>query len=157
PDINYQHVQVVSPNVANFGGDPLRPNLLVMGPDINEPNEQQANSTFLGAGSTLQIQHATVFPNNAEFPGVPGDQDYYRVVAQATGTLDFQVYFRLFNPLLLPAGGNINLEVLDVNGNVIARSFAPQLFGAQGTFLVSPTLNSGARIRIPAVAGQSYF
>ena len=125
-----------------------QPNLLIMGPDLNEPNENQANATFVGSGATLQIQHASIFPNYQEFPGVPSDNDYYRVVAQTTGTLDFQVYFQLFDPTLLPGGGNLNLEVLDGNGNVIAS--APGTLGAVGT-------TANARVRIPAVAGQSYF
>ncbi len=58
------------------------------------------------------------------------------------------MYFRLFSPALLPAGGNLNLQVLDVNGNIIAN--APGTFGAVGS-------TANARIRIPAVAGQSYF
>ena len=33
--------------------------------------------------------------SNSNPPG-PADQDYYRVVAQQTGTLDFQVYFKNF-------------------------------------------------------------
>jgi hypothetical protein len=151
PDINYVNVQVVSPNVANAPAGKLnagQPNLLIMGPDIYEPDEFQPNSAFVGSGSTLQIQHASIFPNNLEFPGVPSDDDYYRVVAQATGTLDFQVYFKLFDLTLLPDGGNLNLEVFDVNGNLIAA--APGTFGAAGT-------TANARVRIPAVAGQSYY
>jgi hypothetical protein len=145
PDINYRNIQIVSPNVS---GTSLNPNLLVMGPDLNEPNDQQGNSTFLGSGATLQVQHATIFPGSTEFIGVPADNDYYRVVAQATGTLDYQVYFRTFNPALLPAGGQINLQGLDANGNVIAS--------APGTFGAAPGTGN-ARIRIPVVAGQSYF
>ena len=113
PDINYVNVQVVSPNVSNAPAGKLnagQPNLLIMGPDLNEPNEYQANAAFVGSGATLQIQHASIFPNFKEFPGVPSDNDYYRVVAQTTGTLDFQVYFKLFDPALLPAGGNLNLK-----------------------------------------------
>ncbi len=145
PDINYQHVQTVTANVAGSG---LNPNELVMGPDANEPNEQQGNATFLGSGATINVQNATIFPPNTEFPGVPADQDFYRVVAQTTGTLDFQVFFRTFSAALLPAGGQINLQLLDAAGNVIAS--APGVFGADpGT--------GNARIRIPAVAGQSYF
>ncbi len=66
PDINYVNVQVVSPNVANAPAGNLnagQPNLLIMGPDLNEPNEYQANATFVGSGATLQIQHASIFPN----------------------------------------------------------------------------------------------
>jgi hypothetical protein len=148
PDINYQNVQVVSPNVANNTVPGVNPNLLVMGPDNFEGNNQLGNAAFLGAGSTLQIQHATLFPNNTEFPGVPADQDFYRVVTQTTGTLDFQVYFRTFNTALLPGGGQLDLQAFDVAGNVIAA--APGVFGADpGT--------GNARIRIPAVAGQSYY
>jgi len=61
PDINYTNVQVVTPNVS---GGSLNPNLLVIGPDLNEPNEQQGTATFLGSGSTIQVQHATIFPGN---------------------------------------------------------------------------------------------
>jgi hypothetical protein len=150
PDINYTNVQTVSPTVFQNAANPpgLNPNLLVMGPDIYEPDNAEGNAAFVGSGSTLQIQRGAIFPNNTEFPGVPADSDYYRVVAQATGTLDFQVYFRTFSTALLPGGGQLNLQAFDVNGNVIAS--APGLFGADpGT--------GNARIRIPAVAGQSYF
>ena len=43
------------------------------------------------------------------------------MVAQDTGTLDFQVYFKLYAGLL-PPGGNLDLEVLDSAGNVIAHT-----------------------------------
>ncbi len=145
PDINYQNVQIVSPNVAVVGN---RPNLLIMGPDVYEPNNFQATSAFLGSGATLQLLNAAIFPNSSEFPGVPADQDYYRVVAQTTGTLDFQVYFTVYSTALLPAGGELNLQVLDSAGDVIGA--APGVFGAQGT-------TANARVRIPAVAGQSYY
>jgi hypothetical protein len=134
PDINYQNIQVVSANVA---GTSLNPNLLVMGPDLNEPNNQQGNATFLGSGSTIQVQNATIFPNSTEFPGVPADNDFYQVVAQTTGTLDFQISYRTFSPALLPGGGNLGLQVLDANGNVLGTG--------------------STAITIPAVAGQSYF
>jgi len=161
PDINYKNVETVAPLVASTAGIP---NLLIMAPDLFEPNDFQSVAAFLGSGSTLQIQHATIFPNsvlsgggtdqiptNLENPGVPADQDYYRVVAQDTGTLDFQVYFKLYNnPLLLPAGGNLALEVLDVDGTIIGKTATPAAFGAVGAA-------ADARIRIPAVAGQSYY
>ena len=69
-----------------------------MGPDVNEPNEFLANAAFLGSGETLQVQDAFIFPTTAENSGVPTDQDFYRVVAEKTGTLDFQVFFRVFSP-----------------------------------------------------------
>ncbi len=150
PDINYSNVQTVSPDVA---GTSLNPNLLVMGPDTYGPNFTQGTAAYLGSGSTLQIQNATIFPNSSEFPGVPADQDWYRVVAQTTGTLDFQVFFRAFATTLLPGGGLLDITVTDVNGNVVGSSTGT--FGASNTTVGS--LNAGARVRIPAVAGQSYF
>jgi hypothetical protein len=154
PDINYKNVQVLAPNVSNtVNGQGLNPNLLVMGPDVYDPNFTEGTSAFIGSGSTLQIQNASIFPNSSEFPGVPANQDWYRVVAQTTGTLDFQVYFRAFNPALLPGGGILTAEVRDVNGNIVGTSG-----GAFGALLVSvSTPAAGARVRIPAVAGQSYF
>jgi hypothetical protein len=145
PDINYVNVQTIAPSVS---GTSANPNLLVMGPDTYEPNETLGTAAYLGSGSTINVQNTDIFPNSAEFPGVPADQDYFRVVAQTTGTLDFQVYFRTFATSLLPGGGQLDLQAFDVNGDVIAS--APGLFGADpGT--------GNARIRIPAVAGQSYF
>ncbi len=145
PDIDYQNIATVSPQVA---GTNLNPNLLVMGPDSYDPNNSLGTATFLGSGPTLQIQNAAIFPNNNENPGAPADQDYYRVVAQTTGTLDFQVYFNVYSTTLLPAGGELDLQVFDSAGNMIAS--APGTFGAQGA-------TANARVRIPAVAGQSYY
>jgi hypothetical protein len=146
PDINYQNIQVVSPNVNSTAG---LPNLLQLGPDIFEANETRFGAYFLGSAATVQAQNASIFPSTTEFPGVPADQDFYRVVAQNTGTLDFQVYFQLFSSALLPAGGVLNVQVLDVNGIVIA-SGVPSVFGSVGS-------TANARIRIPAIQGQTYF
>ena len=153
PDIAYENVEIVSPNVALIGG---KPNLLILGPDIYEPNEFQDTAAFLGSGSNLQIQHASIFPNSSEHPGVPADLDFYRVVADMTGILDFQVYFRLFDPTLLPGGGELGIQVLDAAGNVIGQAGAGQLalFGTAGAFPATP---ANARVRVPVVAGQSYY
>lgn len=134
PDINYKNVQVVSPNVAGTG---VSPNLAVIGPDLNEPNEQLGTAAFLGTAGTVLVQHATIFPHSPELPGTPADNDYYRVVAQSTGTLDFQLLFRTYSPALLPGGGNLSMQVLDTTGAILGT----------GTTDVS----------IPATAGQSYF
>ncbi|HVX13124.1 MAG TPA: DUF4214 domain-containing protein [Pirellulales bacterium] len=149
PDIDYSNVQVVSPTVATSGTP--NGNLLIMGPDNNEPNETQGTATNLGSASTINVANATIFSNSAEFPGVPADNDFYSVTAQQTGTLDFVASFQLFSPALLPAGGNLNVQVLDAAGNVIAAaSGGAAAFGALGG-------TGGARVRIPAVAGQTYF
>ena len=153
PDINYQNVATVAPQVYVAGPNGLNPNLLVMGPDPNEPNDSQGAATFLGSGATLQVQNATIFPAGSEYPGVPADQDYYQVVAQTTGTLDFQVYFHLY-PGLLPGNGALDLEAFDAAGDLIAEAVTtPTItptFGALGA-------TADARVRIPVVAGQSYF
>lgn len=137
PDINYQNVQFVAPNASGTG---LSTNLLVMGADGNEPNEQLGNAAFLGAAATATIQHATIFANSTEFPGAPADQDFYRVVANRTGTLDLQVYFRTFNAALLPGGGQLQLQAFDQTGALIANPAA-----------------GVSSLQIPVIAGQSYY
>src|SRR5205823_4996530 len=130
-------------------GIPNQPRLLDIGPDNYEANESVSNAAFIGSGSALNVSHLAIFPNVLEHRFAPADQDFYRFVAQATGTLDFQVYFHLFSPLVLPAGGNLNIQVLDAVGNVIA-SGAPPAFGVTGPL-------GNARIRIPVVQGQTYY
>ncbi|NND97318.1 MAG: hypothetical protein HKN47_08330, partial [Pirellulaceae bacterium] len=148
PSVSFENTEIVS---ANFdpstpqnnrnNGDP---NITEMGPDIHESNESSATAAYIGTGETLQIQNAEIFPGANEHPGVAEDHDYYRFIALDNGTLDFQVYFHDQNALV-PGDGNIDIEVLDDAGNVIAG------FGS----------NEGAgdedeRVRIPAIAGQTY-
>ncbi len=151
PDINYTNIQTVVPYPSQTGAGNANSNLLVMGPDPYEPNDNQGEATFLGSGATINVPVAAIFPNDAEFPGVPADQDWYQVVAQNTGTLDFEVYFKTFSTSLLPGGGQLDAQVYDANGDLIGdAAFGPTDFGA--------TASTGdARVRIPAVAGQSYF
>src|SRR5581483_99479 len=66
PDINYTSIQTVSPLV--FSATATQKNLLVIGPDTYESNDSQSDAAFLGAGATLQIQNASIFPNSAENP-----------------------------------------------------------------------------------------
>ncbi|MFI5379551.1 MAG: beta strand repeat-containing protein [Tepidisphaerales bacterium] len=150
PDVNYTDIATVLPQA---GGASLNPNLLVLGPDTYEPNDSQGNAAVLGSAATFQIRNASIFPGSFENPGLPADQDYYQVVAQNTGTLDFQVYFKDYSAALLPGGGKLNLQVFDSAGNPVASATGTTPgtnFGAVGTA-------ANARIRIPAVEGQSYF
>ena len=140
PGIAYENVEVVSPNVASGA------NLLILGPDNYEQNEYYQTAAYLGSGETLNVENLAIFPNIAEHPGVPADQDYFRVVAETTGMLDFQVYFNIYEGLL-PAGGNVNIEVCDASGDLIAGDGA---FGNYDT-------TANARVRIPAVEGQTYY
>ncbi len=139
PDVNYRSVHVVSPHVS---GTDLAPNLLVMGPDEYEPNESQGTAAFLGSGTTIEVEHAAIFPNSAEFPSVPADIDFYRIVAAVTGTLDISIFFRTIAPGLLPGNGVLTLEVRDNLGNVVATGAA------------NP---DGLRTLFPVVAGKSYY
>jgi hypothetical protein len=149
PDIAYKNVEIVSPTVAT--GADGQPQLLDMGPDMYEPNESIANAAFLGSGSTLQIQNASIFPNSNSNPPAPADQDYYRVVAQQTGTLDFQVYFKNFSTALLPGGGQLEAQVVDGKGNILGDAAVTTSFGS------GLPATGNARVRIPAVAGQTYY
>ncbi|MEZ6091924.1 MAG: hypothetical protein R3C05_28745 [Pirellulaceae bacterium] len=63
PDISYSNVEVVSPNVVVAGGVPQ---LLVLGPDANEPNEFRTTATHLGAGESINIDNLAIFPNFGE-------------------------------------------------------------------------------------------
>ena len=150
PDISYVDIEIVSP-IVDPNPDPNTgdPRLLILGPDEHEANETRANAAYLGSGSVINVSNLSIFPDATEHRFVPADEDYFRVVAQKTGTLDFQVYFRMFPTNLLPAGGNINIEVLDSDGTVIAGTLATN-FG-------TPDGDPDARVRIPVVAGQSYY
>lgn len=141
PDITFTNVEIVSPLVSSTNGDP---NLLILGPDLYEQNEFRQTASFLGSGSTINLTNLAIFPNAIEHRFVAADNDWYRVVAQKTGTLDFQVYFRQYTPGLLPGNGDLQIQVVDVNGNVVSG------FGTNDN-------NGDERVRIPAVAGQTYF
>ncbi|MEM7311707.1 MAG: dockerin type I domain-containing protein [Planctomycetota bacterium] len=143
PDITYINTEIVSPNVVVTAGVPQ---LLVMGPDPSEPNEYRTNATHLGAGATVNLDNLAIFPNFGEHPGVPADTDFFQIVAETTGTLDVTAHFEIYGALL-PGGGDLTINALDSAGNVIAGAGA---FGnADGT--------ADARVRFPAVQGQTYF
>ena len=147
PDISYTGVEVVSVNVNPVAAPGLNPNLLILGPDPYEQDEFLGTPAYLGSAATINAQRLSIFPNASEHSGVPADTDYFQVVAEKTGTLDFQVFFRTFNTGLLPGGGQLGIRVLDQAGNVI---------GGAGTF-GNPDNTANARVRIPAVQGQTYF
>lgn len=147
PNIAYTNVEVVSVNVNPVAVPGLNPNLLILGPDPYEQDEFMGTPAYLGSGATINAQRLSIFPNGTEHSGVPADTDYFQVVAEKTGTLDFQVFFRTFNTALLPGGGQLGIQVLDRAGNVI---------GGAGTF-GNPDGTANARVRVPAVQGQTYF
>ncbi len=160
PDIGYSGVGNLQTNTFDPAGDATgtKQQTLVMGPDPYELNQTLATAAYLGNGATINVENLAIFPNSQEFQFAPGtpllkaDNDWYRVVAQSTGTLDFQVYFKqqFFiqngNPAdgALPGAGELSIDVYDANSNLIAH------FGANDA-------DSDQRRRIPVVAGESYY
>lgn len=132
---------VVFVNVERIDAVGTGANLVVFKHDPFESNDTLATATHLGSGETINVD-PTIDPG-ADVPfGLPGDEDWFRVVAEKTGTLDFQVFFR--QQAGLPTNGNIDIEVRDAAGNLIAG------FGTNDA-------TDDERVRIPAVQGQTYY
>ena len=133
--------------------DPNGPQLVVFKNDPFETNDDRFIATFLGGGATINVD-PTIDPGALVDPfgdgfDLPGDRDFYRLVATKTGILDFQVYFREVGQLAsgrpgLPNDGNLDINVRDADGNVISG------FGNNDD-------DDDERVRIPAVAGQTYY
>ncbi|HID22870.1 MAG TPA: hypothetical protein EYP14_10790, partial [Planctomycetaceae bacterium] len=147
--------------------------LVVFKPDPFELNDDRFTATVLGANETVTID-PTIDPGGLADPfgtgqDIPGDEDWYRIEAVATGTLDLQVFFEEISTLSsgrpgLPDNGNLDIFVYDIDGDLVApRAVAPVFGGNDGTG-DNPELNvdgdsfaEDERIRIPIVAGQTYF
>ena len=141
---------------------PLGANVVVFDPDLFEFNDTQLLATHLGSGAALNAT-ATIDPGDAGGLGLPADIDVYRVVAESTGTLDFQVYFAQVDAVGarggLPGNGDLEIEVFDAAGNAIGNttytvSGNAVTFGSNETGVANDT---DERIRIPAVQGQTYY
>ena len=127
--------------------------LVVFKHDPFESNDDRFTATYLGSGDTINVD-PTIDPGPLANPfgdgqNLVGDSDYYRVVAEATGTLDLQIYFRQVGALPsgrpgLPNDGNLDINVRDAAGNIIAG------FGVNDA-------SDDERVRIPAVEGQAYY
>jgi Ca2+-binding RTX toxin-like protein len=145
-----EFVQVLDDTLAPGAATEVGVNrLVVFKDDEHEHNNQRNNATHLGANQTINLS-ATIDPGPGAF-GFPADNDWYRVEAEVTGTIDFQVFFEQI-PVGgvggvrsgLPGNGNLNVMAFDASGDPIAG------FGAADA-------TDNARIRIPAVQGQIYF
>ncbi len=140
--VHFIGVEVAQP-IAGVGGD-----VVVFKHDPYEFNDSRTLATHLGAGDSINVD-PVINPGVDPNFGLPADEDWYRVVAETTGVLDFQVYFRQVGPVAsgrpgLPNSGNLDISVTDAAGNVIAG------FGVNDA-------NDDERVRIPAVAGQTYY
>ncbi len=128
--------------------------------DTLEWNDDIANASYLGADETINVD-PNIDPGLVSVPGfadLPADNDFYRIVAERTGTLDIQVYFSVLGTVpsgrpALPNAGNLDIELYDVDGTLIVDSVAGGVVPEFG--LNDATDNE--RIRIPAVAGQTYY
>lgn len=148
-----ENIDFVDENGTAITNDPAGSQLVVFKHDPFESNDDRFTATYLGSGDTINVD-PTIDPGPLADPfgdgqNFGGDSDYYRVVAEATGTLDFQVYFRQVAALAsgrpgLPNDGNLDINVRDAAGNVIAG------FGANDA-------DDDERVRIPAVEGQTYY
>ncbi len=148
-----ENIDVVDENGAPVVNAAGGPQLVVFKHDPFESNDDRFTATYLGSGDTINVD-PTIDPGPLANPfgdgqNFGGDSDFYRVVAETTGTLDFQVYFRQVPALAsgrpgLPNDGNLDINVLDAAGNIIAG------FGVNDA-------DDDERVRIPAVEGQTYF
>ena len=143
-ELSFSGIEFVQPLPAADG------DLVVLKPDAYEVNDRLDDATHLGLGPALNVDPSIDPPSDPVF-GFPADEDWYRVVAAATGTLDFTVFFRQVDQVPsgrpgLPGGGNINVEVYDDDGDLLT----PALYSP-------PDADSDARARISAVQGQVYY
>ena len=140
--VNFSEVEIAQP-IAGAGGD-----VVVFKHDPFEFNNARTLATYLGANEAINVD-PTINPGLDPAFGFPADEDWYRVVAEKTGVLDFQVYFRQVATVPsgrpgLPNAGNLDIEVTDAAGNVING------FGNNDN-------SNDERIRIPAIGGQTYY
>ncbi|MCR4410891.1 MAG: DUF4394 domain-containing protein, partial [Thermoguttaceae bacterium] len=127
--------------------------------DPFEANNDILVATHLGAGAALNVDPTIdpgAFSVGPPFDFVlPADEDWYRVEAEVTGTLDFQVFFEQIALVAssgrpgLPGAGDLELQLFDADGTLIV-SGAPGGFGTNDA-------DADERIRIPAVQGQVYY
>ncbi len=142
PDISYTGVGIVSANTATNAATHQQ-QTLTKGPDLYEPNNSLNNAAYLGTGAAINASNLAIFPNAFEHKFLQADQEWFRVVAQSTGTLDFQIYFNQYAGFL-PGNGELQVQVYDAAGHEITD------FGVNNQ-------TSDQRRLIPVVAGETYY
>ena len=151
-DIEFASLNPINPVTGGTGGDGLGA-LFVFKHDPFEENNSRLNATFLGSGSAINVD-PTIDPGADALFGLPGDEDWYRIVPQFNGDLDIRVFFRQQATLTngragLPGDGNLDIALYDADG-------LPVEIAGTGAFGTNDA-NDDERIRIPAVAGQTYY
>ncbi|MBI1314694.1 hypothetical protein GC176_25660, partial [bacterium] len=154
----FQNVEFAQPIAAADG------EVRVLGVDTNEFNDTRVLATNLGANTTLS-SNATVEPSATTLLpfALPADNDFYRIVADSTGTLDITVLFDELSAVQsgrpgLPGNGNLDIQVLDIDGTVIAGTGTFGTNDGAGELNVDGDADAeNERVRIPVVAGQTYY
>ncbi len=162
-----ERVQILDKNGAalNAGtGNAAR--LIVLKHDPFESNDDRFTATLLGANETINIDPSIDPAGGADpFGGatnLPGDADWYRIDAVTTGTLDVHLVFEEVAAIGqrpgLPGNGNLDIELYDVDGTLIAGNgtFGDN-DGSRELDTDGDAFGENERIRIPAVAGQTYY
>ncbi|MDX1946758.1 MAG: DUF4394 domain-containing protein, partial [Pirellulaceae bacterium] len=164
-DVEYASLSPLNPITGGTGTNGLG-RLFVFKADPYESNNSLPNATFLGSNSAINVD-PTIDPGFDATFNSAGDEDWYRVVAQYTGDLDIRVFFSQYagytdvNGLVrpgLPGNGNLDIAVYDINGLTTAFPAGGAIAGV-GTFgsNESAAADADERVRIPAVAGQTYY
>ncbi|HPM81293.1 MAG TPA: CHRD domain-containing protein [Candidatus Anammoximicrobium sp.] len=144
--------------------------LVVFKHDPYEYNDDRFVATHLGAGDAINVD-PTIDPGALLDPfadedemDIPGDEDWFRVEARVTGTLDLQAFFEEIATIPssgrpgLPGNGNLDIELYDVDGTLIAgNGVFGNNDGAADLNVDGDSFAENERIRIPAVAGQVYY
>lgn len=99
---------------------------IVIDPNAPGDNDTIATATVLGSPKTVTLNDDTVGD---------GDEDYFKLTAHDTGKLLVTAYF-------MHALGNIDLEIVDMDGNVVASS---------------TTMTDNEQLVIPVVSQEMYF
>jgi Ca2+-binding RTX toxin-like protein len=152
-DVEFASLNPVDPITGGAGTTDTAGRLWVFKYDPYESNNSRPNATFLGSGATINVD-PTIDPG-ADVPfSLPGDEDWYRLVAHHTGDLDIRVSFRQQGDLSngrdgLPGSGDLDIALYDADGQPAAIAGA----GAFG----NNDINDDERIRIPVVEGQTYY
>jgi Ca2+-binding RTX toxin-like protein len=165
-----ERVQFVDETGAAVNANPGHGSrLVVFKHDPYEYNDDRFVATHLGAGDALNID-PSIDPGALLNPfgdnqNIPGDADWFRVQAAVTGTLDLQAFFEEIAIIPssgrpgLPGNGNLDIELYDVDGTLIA-GYGPNFGindGPNELDVDGDSFNENERIRVPAVAGQVYY